>query len=147
MNVTRYLTQGASPAPRPQMSGLRQPEMQAIMSPREQTQGQHQGSWPRELPSLDGTTRKAPQHPGQPDKEALCSPRDMGHSPLEQPQPRNKEDWLQYVVLICASLWSCCLGALCFSLSLCLSFSPSNNTSSRHQQDTQSEMRRERRET
>ena len=58
------------------MSGLRQPEMQPIMSPREQTQGQHQGSWPRGLPSLDGTTRKAPQHPGRPDKEALCSPRD-----------------------------------------------------------------------
>ena len=102
------------------MSGLRQPEMQPIMSPREQTQGQHQGSWPRGLPSLDGTTRKAPQHPGRPDKEALCSPRDIGHSPPEQPQPRNKEAWLQYAVLICITLWACCLGALCFSLSIIL---------------------------
>ena len=102
------------------MSGLRQPEMQPIMSPREQTQGQHQGSWPRGLPSLDGTTRKAPQHPGQPDKEALAAP-ETGHSPPDQPQLRNKEAWLQYAVLICTSLRSCCLGALCLSLSLSLS--------------------------
>lgn len=67
------------------MSGLRQMSgMQPVMSPREQPRGRHPGSWPRGLPSLDGTIRKAPQRPGQPDKEAQCSPCDTGHGPPEQ---------------------------------------------------------------
>lgn len=133
------------------MSGLRQMSgMQPVMSPREQPRGRHPGSWPRGLPSLDGTIRKAPRHPGQPDKEAQCSPCDTGHGPPRAgtaPQsshsPGTRMPGCECVVLVCASLWQppslspmdggvLSPGASCFTLSLFQSFSPSSNTSSRH---------------
>ena len=118
------------------MSDWRQPGIQPIMSPREQPRGHHRYSWPRGLPSLDGTIRKAPRRPGRPDKEAQCSPCDTGHSPPEQSQPRNEDAWLQMCgsclrfplaasLLVPHGWWGpVAWGSLLHPLSLFQSFSP-----------------------